>query len=111
MTTQSEAVAPTVTEVADRRRFEIAIDGTLLGFAEYRKRPGFISFIHTEIDSTHMGEGLGTQLIEAALDTARVQGLAVLPYCPFVQSFIDRHREYLDLVPLDRRAQFGLNAS
>jgi predicted GNAT family acetyltransferase len=110
MTTQSAAVAPTVTDVPARKRFEIAIDGTVLGFAEYRRRPGFISFIHTEIDSTHMGEGLGTLLVETALNTARVQGLAVLPYCPFVQSFIDRHPEYRDLVPLDRRATFGLTA-
>ncbi len=109
MTTQSEAVAPTVTDVADRRRFEIAVDGTVLGFAEYRRRPGFISFIHTEIDSAHMGEGLGTLLVETALNTARVQGLAVLPYCPFVQGFINRHREYLDLVPIARRAKFGLD--
>jgi uncharacterized protein len=57
-----------------------------------------------------MGEGLGTLLVEAALDTARARGLAVLPYCPFVQSFIDRHREYLDLVPFDRRAKFSLDA-
>jgi predicted GNAT family acetyltransferase len=99
-----------VTDVADRRRFEIAIDGTVVGFAQYRRRPGFISFIHTEIDSALTGEGLGTLLVEAALETARVQGLAVLPYCPFVQGFIDRHREYLDLVPVDRRAKFGLDA-
>jgi uncharacterized protein len=77
---------------------------------EYRRRPGFISIIHTEIDSARMGEGLGTLLVEAALDTARARGLAVLPYCPFVQSFIDRHREYLDLVPFDRRAKFSLDA-
>jgi hypothetical protein len=35
--------------------------------------------------------------------------LAVLPYCPFVQGFIDRHREYLDLVPAERRAHFALD--
>jgi hypothetical protein len=34
--------------------------------------------------------------------------LAVLPYCPFVEGFIDRHREYLDLVPVERRAKFAL---
>ena len=28
-----------VTDVADRRRFEIAVDGTVVGFAEYRRRP------------------------------------------------------------------------
>ena len=40
--------------------------------------------------------------------TTRAQGLAVLPFCPFVRGFIDRHREYLDLVPVERRAKLGL---
>ena len=106
---QSDAMAPTVTDVSDRRRFEIAVDGAVLGFAEYRRRPGVISFIHTEIDPAHEGEGLGTLLVKAALDTARAEGLAVLPYCPFVQGLIDRHREYLDLVPVERRAKFALD--
>ena len=105
---QSDTMAPTVTDVSDRRRFEIAVDGVVVGFADYRRRPGVISLIHTEIDPARKGEGLGTLLVKAALDTARAEGLAVLPYCPFVQSFIDRHREYLDLVPVERRAKFAL---
>jgi hypothetical protein len=40
---QSDAMAPTVTDVSDRRRFEIAVDGAVLGFTEYRRRPGVIS--------------------------------------------------------------------
>jgi uncharacterized protein len=105
----SDALAPTVTDVSDRKRFEIAVDGAVLGFAEYRRRPGIISFIHTEIDPARNGEGLGSLLVKTALDTARAEGLAVLPYCPFVQGFIDRHREYLDLVPAERRAKFALD--
>jgi hypothetical protein len=32
----------------------------------------------------------------------------VLPYCPFVKSYIQKHPEYLDLVPAERRASFDL---
>ena len=71
--------------------------------------PGVITFIHTEIDPAREGEGLGTHLVKAALDTARAEGLAVLPYSPCVRDFIDRHREYLDLVPVERRAKFALD--
>jgi predicted GNAT family acetyltransferase len=110
LTAQSDAMAPpTVTDVSDRRRFEIAVDGAVVGFVDYRRRPGVICLIHTEIDPAHKGKGLGTLLVKAALDTARAEGLAVLPYCPFVQGFIDRHREYLDLVPVERRAKFALD--
>jgi uncharacterized protein len=109
MSAQSDAMEPTVTDVSDRKRFEIEVAGAVLGFTEYRRRPDVITFLHTEIDPAHEGEGLGTLLVKAALDTARAEGLAVLPYCPFVRGFIDRHREYLDLVPVERRAKFALD--
>ncbi len=33
----------------------------------------------------------------------------MLPHCPYVAQFIGGHRDdYLDLVPEDRRRQFGL---
>jgi predicted GNAT family acetyltransferase len=32
----------------------------------------------------------------------------VLPFCPFVNDFIARHREYVDLVPENHRQEFGL---
>ena len=105
---RSNALGHTITDAVDRRRFEIAVDGVVVGFAEYRRRPGVISLIHTEIDPSCGGKGLGTLLIKAALDTARAEGLAVLPYCPFVRSWLEEHPEYVDLVPAGRREQFGL---
>ena len=104
-----DATAPAVSDASDRKRFEIPVGETVLGYVEYRRRPGVISLLHTEIDPAHNGEGLGTLLVKAVLDTARADGLVVQPYCPFVQGFIDRHREYLDLVPPERRANFGLD--
>jgi len=110
MASGSNGIAPTITDVSERRRYEIAIDGVVVGIAEYRRRPGVISFIHTEVDPSRKGDGLGTMLVKAALDSARAAGLAVLPYCPFVRNFIDRHRgDYLDLVPVERRAMFALD--
>jgi hypothetical protein len=42
------------------------------------------------------------------LDEVRARGGEVLPYCPFVKSFIEKHPDYLDLVPTNQRAAFGL---
>jgi uncharacterized protein len=80
----------------------------VLGFTEYRMRPGLIAFVHTEVDERHEGEGLASTLIAGALDDARHRDLAVLPFCPFVNDFIKRHREYVDLVPAQYRERFGL---
>ncbi|MFG1929153.1 GNAT family N-acetyltransferase [Mycobacterium sp. NPDC048908] len=103
------AVTPNVIDVPARRRFEISVDGNVAGFVEYRRRPGVISLLHTEIDPSHAGAGLGTLLVRTVLDSAREQGLAVQPYCPFIRRFIDRHPEYLHLVPMERRAMFALS--
>jgi uncharacterized protein len=97
-----------VTDNPDRERYEITADGALAGFTAYRRRPALIAFTHTEIDPAFEGRGLGGQLVHAALDDARAQGLLVLPFCPFTNAYIQRHPEYADLVPDGFRAQFGL---
>lgn len=99
---------PRVVDAPERSRFEILADDKLAGFAEYVRADGEIAFTHTEIDRAFEGRGLGGQLARAALDTARAQNLAVLPYCPFIKGWIVRHPEYADLVPRDRRVEFGL---
>ena len=60
------------------------------------------------IDDAFAGKGLASTLIKHALNDARGAGVAVLPQCPFVKGYIEKHPEYLDLVPEDRRAHFGL---
>jgi hypothetical protein len=46
--------------------------------------------------------------IPEQLDETRSEGLLVEPYCPYTRSYINRHPEYLDLVPEDRRGDFDL---
>lgn len=93
----------------DQHRYEIQVDGELAGFVQYRRRPGLIAFIHTEIDQRFEGQGLASKLIAAALDSAREEGIWVLPFCPFVNGFIERHPEYASLVPEEFRAEFNLH--
>ena len=102
------------TEVKDdpaRNRYEIFEEGEKVGMATYRLGPGSIDFIHAEVEPDHGGRGLAGILVRTALDDARARGLAVLPHCPYVAKFIGEHREaYLDLVPEERRDQFGLGS-
>jgi predicted GNAT family acetyltransferase len=99
-----------VVDVPDRSRFEVHVEGEIAGVAEYRLRPGEIAFTHTQIDPRFEGRGLASELIRAALSQARAEGLAVLPFCPFVRGYIAGHPEELDLVPGDLRAKFALTA-
>jgi uncharacterized protein len=97
-----------ISDAPDRDRYELSVDGQTVGFTEYRMRPGLIAFLHTEIDERVQGRGLGDTLIRFALEDARNRDLAVLPFCPFVKAFIERHREFEALVPAAYREQFGL---
>jgi predicted GNAT family acetyltransferase len=100
------AIAVNLDEALER--YEISTGGELAGFTQYRLRPALIAFVHTEVEPRFEGRGLAGKLIAAALDDARAKGLAVLPFCPFVNAYIKRHGEYLDLVPEVYRTQFGL---
>ena len=97
-----------VADNSDEARYEVFADGELAGFVTYRRRPGRISFLHTEVDDAYEGHGVGGTLVSAALDDARAQGLEVLPFCPFVRGYIAKHPEYRDLVPEAERGQFEL---
>jgi len=87
-----------VTDNPDESRFEIRADGQLAGFAQYHLRGSQIAFTHTETDDRFRGHGLAGQLVREALDAARERHLTVLPYCPFVRSWIAGHPEYADLI-------------
>ena len=78
-------------------RYELEVDGQL-AIAEYRLRPGRISFTHTEVPDALEGRGIGKRLVKAALDGARAQGLKVVPACPFVKHYIETHPEERDLL-------------
>jgi uncharacterized protein len=98
----------TVTNVPDAERYEARLGNELAGFTVYRERPGLIAFMHTEVDARFEGRGVGSALINDALADASARGLAVLPFCPFVNSYIQRHPELASLVPQTYRAEFGL---
>jgi predicted GNAT family acetyltransferase len=89
-------------------RLEVLVKGRRAGYLAYHRRPGAIALNHTEIEPEFEGGGLGGTLAREALSRARAEGLAVLPFCPFVRSYIKRHPDQLDLVPEDRREEFEL---
>ena len=102
------AATDTVLDRSEQHRYEIDRDGESVGVLEYRLRTGAIALMHTEVPAEYGGQGLASRLIRHALDDARRRDLAVLPYCPFVRTYIEKHSEYLDLVPADRREEFEL---
>jgi uncharacterized protein len=96
VTTDKTGAPTTVTQESDR--FTIAVDGQTVGFTRYVDRDGQRTFPHTEVDSDFGGRGLATILVEEALQSTRDAGLRIVPVCPMVVAFIEKHHEYDDLV-------------
>ena len=53
---------------------------------------------HTFVPPELRGRGLAEQLVRAALTDARAAGQKVVPACSYVALFIQRNREYQDLL-------------
>jgi uncharacterized protein len=104
--------APVLTDNPGESRYELHIGPELAGFVVYdlgdEGNSKVISLVHTEVKPAFQGAHLATHLARFSLDDARERGLAVLPYCPYITSWIKNHPQYADLVPEDRRADFGL---
>ena len=80
-----------------QKRFEATIEGQLC-ILEYKLQGNVIHMNHVRVPEAVGGRGIAGKLTRHALDHARAQGWKVVPNCPYVKTWIDRHREYADLV-------------
>ena len=88
----------TIRDNADQSRFEIYLDDTLAGYADYDDQDGQRVFPHTVTLPQFRGQGLAGRLVEHALDEARDQERRVVPACSFVADYVAAHPEYAGLV-------------
>jgi predicted GNAT family acetyltransferase len=82
----------------ERSRYELTVDGKLVGIADYRVVEETVVFPHTEIVASKRGQGWGAELVRAALQDVRPTGRRVVPRCWYVAEFIDENPEFADLV-------------
>ena len=87
-----------VIDNSEKSRYEGRLGSHVVGYILYDAQPGSIRLVHTEVDPTHEGRGVGSTLAAAALEDIRRRGLSVVPICPFVRAYIEGHPEYGDLV-------------
>jgi uncharacterized protein len=87
-----------VVDVPEKSRYELRLDGHLIGLAAYQRRDDRLAFTHTEVDESCEGQGFGSRLAAAALEDARRQGLEIVPLCSFIAHYVEQHPEYQELV-------------
>lgn len=87
----------TLIDNEEKKQYEFHIDGDLARI-EYMKAQGKIFLTHTEVPAKFEGKGIGSALIKQALDDIQQKGLTLVPLCPFVAAYINRHPEYNTLI-------------
>ena len=73
-------------------QFEIVTEGKT-AVLQYRRSGDSIRLLHTEVPESLRGRGLANQLARAALDYAHFNQLKVVPICPFIKLYLQKHPE------------------
>jgi len=87
----------TIRHESDARRFAADVGGKT-AYITYRELdPSLLDLDHTYVPREARGGGIASQLTVHALEYARERGYRVVPSCPFVAAYIERHPEYREL--------------
>ncbi len=93
-----------------RERFELDVDG-VIAFVTYRKEPGLITLVHTEVPPELGGRGIGSKLGRATLDAVRTQARKLKVECDFIRNFMTKNTAYNDLLAEGQDAHAEPSAS
>jgi len=86
-----------------KNRFELVVDEHMARINYVMLSPTSIIFTHTVVPFALKGQGIASYMARYVLDYARENNLNVIPQCPFVRAYIERHPEYQDLVAKSSR--------
>lgn len=88
--------AITIRHNPDRSRFEVLDGDSAIGRAAYvdRDAEGQRIFYHTVINDEYVGQGLAGRLAAQALDETVAAGLTIVPVCPYIRKYLQKHPEY-----------------
>ena len=82
---------------SERQRFEARL-ADRLAYMTYSFAGNSVVFDHTFVPEEFRGKGVAATLVREALEQARRQNWNIIPSCPYVATFIERHPEFADLV-------------
>jgi predicted GNAT family acetyltransferase len=80
-------------------RYELWLEDSKIGHADYSVTPGERHFVHTEVDPNHQNKGYAANLMREALEDVRTTSKdKVVPVCSYVVMYMKRHPETHDLL-------------
>jgi uncharacterized protein len=90
----------TVRDDRPHHRFLFGSDGAM-GELTYEVDGDRMFLLHTEVADALQGQGVGGQLVTAAVSRAIDDGLTVVPWCPYARRWLRKHPDVADTVAVD----------
>jgi len=78
-------------------RFSTRVDG-VDAFLDVERTEGTLVITHTGVPASIGGRGVAAELVGAAFEAARRDGLKVSPVCSYAAVWLQKHPEYADLL-------------
>ncbi|MHB1686381.1 MAG: GNAT family N-acetyltransferase [Ignavibacteriaceae bacterium] len=82
----------------DNQRFYVIVDGRESYLQYLKVEEKVLNYYKTYVPNELRGKGIAGKIVEAALNFARENDYKIIPSCSYVDTFIERHQNYNDLV-------------
>lgn len=100
----------TTSEIRDnvaRSRYELPVEDEV-AVITYNLNPPNLMITETLVPQRLEGQGLASRLAKHVIADAKARGLVILPVCPYVSAYLQKHPEHADVVHPTYRGILGL---
>ncbi len=92
----------------EQRRYEWLVGGEIAALITYGRKGDMLALTHTETRPGFEGQGYAKQLVATVVAAAEESGTQLLPFCPYVASWLSKNPSHLGVVPARYHEHFGL---
>jgi len=89
-----------ITDDSGGERFLVESNGQIAQLL-YRKEPGRLILVHTEVPEALGGRGIAGKLVQAAVASAAAEQRTVVPWCPYARRWLQDHQDVAGTVSID----------
>ncbi len=82
----------------ENQRFYTIVEGREAYLQYLKIDSASLDYYKTYVPSELRGKGIAGEIVESALNYARENNLKIVPTCSYVETFIERHPDFNDLV-------------
>ncbi|MFT4033710.1 MAG: GNAT family N-acetyltransferase [Siphonobacter sp.] len=79
-------------------QFEMEIEDQIALIAYHTIHSDTLALDHTEVPEQLQGKGIASALVEKTFHYLEEHNMKMLPYCPFIRTYLQRHPDWYRLV-------------